>query len=167
MKTGKQLGLKPTVAEQSLLELLLADDELRRVVLPKLEPGDYDDMPTAMIFRALVEGEREGVKIDFDFLSQKTEGDPIAELLPSLLMSEVGSGEEEQFDVRQLAAERCIAALRLMKVDRRISELTSEIAAAERNGEVELRDKLSIEHLDLARRRSALLPRAEAMQIGH
>lgn len=162
----RRTQVKPTVAEQRLLELLLADEKLRQEVLPKLEPGDYDDMPTALIFRALVEGEREGAKIDFDFLSQKTEGDPISELLPSLLMSNVESVEEEQFDVHQLTAERCIDALRLMKVDRRISELTSEIAVAERNGEVELRDKLSIEHLELARRRSALLPKAEAMQIG-
>ena len=97
----------------------------------------------------------------------KLEGDPISELLPSLLMSEVESGKEGQFDVRQIAAERCINALRLMKVDRRISELNSEIAAAERNAEIELRDRLSIEHLELTRRRDGLLPKAEAMQIGH
>lgn len=165
-KLARRTQVKPTVAEQRLLELLLADGKLRQEVLPKLEPGDYEGMPTAVVFRALVEGERDGAKIDFDFLSQKTEGDPISELLPSLLMSNVESGEEVQFDVQQLAAERCIDALRLMKLDRRISELTSEIAIAERNGEVELRDKLSIEHLELARRRSALLPKAEAMQIG-
>jgi DNA primase len=72
--------VKPTVAEERLLELLLADAELRRTVLPKLEPGDYDDLSTAPIFRALVEGEREGTVIDFEFLSQKTEGDPAAAL---------------------------------------------------------------------------------------
>jgi hypothetical protein len=54
-----------------------------------------------------------------------------------------------------------------MKVNRRISDLTSQIAAAERNGEIERRDKLATEHLELARQRSALLPKAEAMQIGH
>ena len=164
---NKLAQVKPTVAEQSLLELLLADDELRRIVLPKLEPGDYDDMPTALIFRALVEGERDGAKIDFDYLSGKLEGDPISELLPSLLMSEVESGKEDQFDARQITAERCINALRLMKVDRRISELNSEIAAAERNAEIELRDRLSIQHLELTRLRDGLLPKAEAMKIGH
>lgn len=104
--------------------------------------------------------------IDFDFLSQKIEGDPISELLPGLLMSESENAESIQSDARRLAAERCLDALRLMKVDRRISDLAAEIAAAERNGESELRDQLATEHLELARRRSALLPKAEAMQTG-
>ena len=159
--------MKPTVAEQRLLEMLLADEELRSDLLPKLEPGDYDDLPTALIFRALVEGEREGVPIDFDFLSKKTGLDPISELLPSLLMSEAESQERDQSEVRQLAAQKCLDALRLMNVGRRISDLRSEIAVAERNGETERRDTLSIEHLELTRRRDGLLPRAEAMQIGH
>jgi hypothetical protein len=155
------------VAEQKLLELLLTDDELRHTVLPKLEPGDYDDLPTALIFRALVDGEREGVGIDFDFLSSKTEGDPSSELLPGLLMSEAEVQENEHSEARQLAAQRCIDALRLMKVDRRIGDLRSEIAVAERNGETELRDRLSIEQLNLTRRRDALLPKADPMQNGH
>ena len=165
-QTSRRAQVKPTVAEQRLLELLLGDEELRRDVLPKLEPGDYDDLPTALVFRALVEGEREGVPIDFDFLSMKTEGDPISELLPSLLMTEAEVQEKDQ-SARQLAAQKCIDALRLMNVDRRISDLRSEIAVAERNGETERRDRLSIEHLELTRRRDGLLPKAEAMQIGH
>ena len=165
--TVKRVQVKPTVAEERLLELLLADEGLRRTVLPKLEPGDYDDLPTAPIFRALIDGEREGAVIDFDFLSQKTEGDPIAELLPSLLMSEFENAEGDQSDARQLTAERCLNALRLMKVDRRISDLRTEIAAAERNGETERCDKLATEQVELTRRRDGLLPKAEAMQIGN
>jgi hypothetical protein len=124
-------------------------------------------LPTAAIFRALIEGERAGAVIDFDFLSQRIEGDPISELLPALLMSDVENAAGAKSDASGLAAERCLDALRLMKVDRRISDLTTEIAAAERNGEIERRDQLATEHLELARRRSALLPRAEAMQTGN
>jgi uncharacterized membrane protein (DUF106 family) len=87
--------------------------------------------------------------------------------LPSLLMSEVENAEDEQSQTRQLAAERCLDALRLMNVDRRINELRSEIAAAERNGETERCDKLATEQVELTRRRDGLLPRAEAMQIGN
>ena len=159
--------VKPTVAEQRLLVMLLGDEQVRRIVLPGLEPADYDDLPTAAVFRALVDGQREGAVIDFDFLSKKTEGDPISELLPSLIMSESEISENAPLEVRQLDAQRCIDALRLMNVDRRISDLGSEIAVAERNGEIEQRDKLSIEHLELIRRRDGLLPKAEAMQIGN
>lgn len=158
---------KPTIAEQRLLELLLADEEFRRENLPKLEVGDYDDLPTAPIFRALLEGERDGAVIDFDFLSRKTEGNPVSELIPSLLMAEPERSEEDQAGARQLEAKRCIDALRLMRVDLRIGELIAEIAAAERNGEVERHLMLSTEHVELIRRRDALLPKAEAMQIGH
>lgn len=165
--TAKRTPVKPTVAEERLLELLLADPDLRGVVLFKLEPEDYADLPTAQIFRALVEGEREGAVIDFDYLTGKTEGDPSSELLPSLLMSEFENAKDDESAARQLAAERCLDALRLMRVDRRISDLTSEIAAAERNGELDRRDQLATEHLELARRRNALLPRAEAMHNGN
>jgi hypothetical protein len=54
-----------------------------------------------------------------------------------------------------------------MNVDRRLSDLRSEIAIAERNGETQRRDELSLEHLELIRRRDGLLPKAEAKQIGH
>jgi len=53
-----------------------------------------------------------------------------------------------------------------MQVDRRISDLMAEMATAERNGATALRDKLATEHLELARRRSALLPQAQAVQSG-
>jgi hypothetical protein len=124
-------------------------------------------LSTAAIFRALVEGELEGALIDFDFLNEKLEGDPSVALLPGLLMNEFENAEGEQSNVRELAAERCLNALRLMKVDRRISDLRSEIAAAERNGESERCDKLATEQIELTRRRERLLPKAEAMQTGN
>jgi DNA primase len=163
----RRTRVKPTVAEDRLLGLLLGDDKLRRAILPKLEAGDYEDLPTALIFRALLEAEREGTAIDFEFLSAKTEGDPISERLPHLLMTELGNHGDDEIEARELAAERCLNALRLMNVDRRISDLRSEMAAAERNGETDRCDKLAIEQIELTRRREALLPRAEAMQIGN
>ncbi len=163
----RRAQVKPTVAEQQLLQLLLADENFRRDVLPGLDATDYNDLPTAPIFQGLIEGEQEGAVIDFDYLSKKIEGDPVAELLPSLLISEFETPDGDRYESWRLAAQRCVDALRLMKVDRRISDLTSEIAAAERNGEIERRDQLATQHLELARQRSALLPKAEAMQIGH
>jgi DNA primase len=158
---------KPTVAEQQLLELLLADNALRSAVLAKLEPEDYNELPTAPIFQALIDGEREGAAIDFDYLTSRIEEPAVVELLPALLMSETGESDDKPSDDGRLAAGRCVDALRLMNVDRRISDLTSEISAAERNGETERRDKLSSEHLELARRRSQLLPKPEALQTGN
>lgn len=165
-KIVQRTQVKPTVAEEQLLELLIADEQLRHEFLVRLEPADYDDLPTAGIFRALVESERTGSDVDFDFLSRSTEGDPIADFLPALLMSAPEDSEAEQTEARELTAQRCIDALRLMQVDRRIGDLMAEMAAAERNGATEVLDKLSTERLELARRRSALLPQAQAAQTG-
>ncbi|MEP6718036.1 MAG: DNA primase [bacterium] len=166
-KIVKRTQVKPTIAEEQLLELLLADEQLRQKFLPRLELEDYDDLPTAAIFRALVESERTGGAVDFDFLSRSTEGDPIADFLPALLMSAPEETEGDQKETRESAAQKCIDALRLMQVDRRISDLMAQMAAAERNGATELLDKLSTERLELARRRSTLLPQAKAVQTGH
>ncbi|MGH9880024.1 MAG: toprim domain-containing protein, partial [Pyrinomonadaceae bacterium] len=160
--------IRPTVAEERLLKLLFADEEVRRAVLPKVSEEEYDGLPTASLFKLLIETEKEGTGLEFDVLSQKLEGDALAtELLPMLLMSEVLVKEKDGFQERLLTAERCVDALRLMKVDRQISELSTKIASAERNGDEELQNRLALEHLKLARLRGALLPRAEAMQTGH
>jgi DNA primase len=165
-KVARRTQVKPTIAEEQLLELLLADEQLRHKFLPRLEAEDYDDLPTAGIFRALIESERAGCEVDFDFLSRSTEGDPIADFLPALLMNVPEGQEAAQTQARESTAQKCIDALRLMQVDRRISDLMAEMAAAERSGATELRDRLATEQLELTRRRSTLLPQAQAVQTG-
>ena len=163
----KRSGVKPTVAEQRLLELLLSSENLRHMFLPRLEPDDYLDLPTAAIFKALLEIEQEGKEPDFEVLSQKLEENPsAAELLPMLMISEGNTADGEESGDPQKLAEDCIDSLRLMKVDLRINELGAEMAAADRNGDAERRDSLAREYLDLTRRRSALLPSAEAARSG-
>jgi replicative DNA helicase len=154
------------VAEQRLLELLFADEKLRHEILPRLTSDDYEGLPTAVIFQALLELEQEGAALDFGTLSPKTQDDVIAsELVPLLLMSDAVLAEQDRAD-RLIAADRCIDALRLMKVDRRIDDLKSELAAAERNGEKERLDQLATEQIELTRLRSALRPQAEAAPAG-
>jgi DNA primase len=153
--------LKPTVAERQLLELVLSDQDLRHEVFSRLETEDYEGLATAPIFRALITADRNNEICDYDYLANALVEEPIAGLLPSLLITEF---EEADEPARRLNAGRCMEALKLMTVDRRLSELTAEIAAAERNGEIALRDQLAIEHLELTRRRSNLLPKGEALQ---
>ncbi|HVS20447.1 MAG TPA: hypothetical protein VHD88_01300, partial [Pyrinomonadaceae bacterium] len=148
-----------TVAEERLLELLLASEELRKIVLPRLETGDYEDLATAPIFRALVKIDEKGSEVNFDSLTQETADESIvAELLPRLMVTE----QLETFDESLAAADSCLNALRLMKLNRRIDEMSSEIAEAERAGDSERRDRLSTEHLKLSKRRSEFLPQARA-----
>lgn len=165
--TAKRSSVKPPAAEQQLLELLLGDPEVRRAMLQKLQTEDYEGLPTAPIYRAIVEGERAGLTIDFDFLVHRIEADPIAELVPGLLMAEIKIPESERPGVLQQAAERCLDAIRLMRVERRIDELGPEIQEAERKGDLERHNQLVTESLELRRLRGQMLPRAEAMQTGN
>lgn len=156
--------LKPTVAEQKLLELLLTSEELRKIVLARLEPSDYEGIATAPIFRALVKLNEDEDEINFDSLSAETEDDPsTGELLARLMIAE----PIESFDEALTQADSCLNALRLMKLDREIDELNSQVAEAERAGEAEKRDKLSIQLLELSKQRGNYLPAAQVSKSVH
>jgi len=153
----------PTVAEQRLLELLIHDAQLRHDVLPLIESDDYKDLQTAAIFRALKELDKEAASLDFDLLMARVGDDPTAaELIPRLWMSEPQRAEGEATDEVMTQAESCLTALRLMKAERRWKELETEIAAAERTGDLARYNQLVMERLDLDRHRNALSAHAQA-----
>ncbi|HJX88988.1 MAG TPA: DNA primase [Pyrinomonadaceae bacterium] len=163
-KVLRRTGTKPTVAEQRLLELLLANEQLRQEFLPLLGKSDYEELATASIFTALIELQAEGNDPDLDALSRKTGDDTSAqELLPMLLIGTIAPEDEKPEDVR-LAVGKCLDALRLVNIDRRIRELSAEIAAAERNGEDDRRVELIMEYGELDRRRKSYEPQS---QIAH
>jgi DNA primase len=146
---------RPTVAEEKLLHLLLADDELRRIIVPRLKLEDYEELSTAALFKALVKLHESGDQLEPGFLNDASSEDPVAsETLARLLITEPAESGEDSL----AAAESCLHALRLLKVNRRIDELSAEIAQADRAGEAEKRDGLAIEVLELTKKRNALLP---------
>lgn len=151
--------VQPTVAEEKLLGLLLASDELRNIILPRLEASDYDGLATAEIFRALAGLNKEDREISFDSLSEATADNSMAaEFLPRLMMNETA----ESFDESLADANSCLDALRLMKLDREIDELSARIADADRAGENDERDRLAMKKLELSKQRSSFLPQGKA-----
>src|ERR1043165_4401208 len=151
--------LKPTVAEEQILELFLGSEELRKIVLPRLEPSDYEGLATAPLFRAIAKLNEEETEINFDSLSAETADSPaVGELLARLMLAE----PIENFDEALAQADSCVDALRLMKLDREIEELSSEVAEAERAGEGERRDHLSLQLLELSKQRASFVPAAQA-----
>lgn len=158
----KRSSVKPTVAETRLLELLLADDQMRRDLLPRLERSDYEELATASIFDALLELDQTGASTDYDTLAEKLQDDEAArELLPMLLMQTSSSGIDDDADQR-IAASRYIEALHLMSIERRIKQIVVEIMAADNSGDATLRDRLVLEQTNLDRRRKALMPSPDA-----
>src|SRR6266566_2719206 len=149
---------RPTVAEERLLEFLLANKELRKIILPRLEAADYENLASATIFRALVNLDKEDQEVGFDSLSAATADNAQAgELLPRLMMTDT----TESFDESLTAANSCLNALRITNLDREIDELGSELAEAERAGDSEKVNRLAMAQLDLQIRRGALLARLQ------
>ncbi len=56
---------------------------------------------------------------------------------------------------------------RLMKINHRIEEIMAERAAAEREEDNDKVNSLTLEQVELARRRADLMPRLEAMQTSN
>ncbi len=163
VKKGLSRATQATPAEERLLGLLFTDQDLRQGVLPMLQTEDYEDLATARIFKALLELQNENVAVNFDSLSARTEGDPLSSaLLPMLLMSDSLHASNEHY-----APEECIYAFRLMKLQQRIEDLKAEMASAEREGDAARVSRLSTEQVELTKRRSALMPKTEAMEVGN
>jgi len=162
---ARRIVAQPTVAEQRLLQLLLEDEDVRIAILPQLEPADYEELPTASIFRAVIEVANEGLEFDFNTISQRLEDDITgAEVLPMLLMVEPQAAAEQNGEPKRIAAEKCLDALRLVRIDRRIRELSLEIAAAERLGDEEQVVRLSSEYSGLDKLRKTFEPQSQIAQ---
>jgi DNA primase len=149
-----------TAAEQRLLGLVLADENLRHEVLQMLREEDYEDLATAALFKALFELEREGADIDFDNLTSKTEGDEsAAKMIPMVLMNSSLHASNEHY-----IAEQCVSTFRLMKVEQRIEELRRELVIAEREQDMERLSRLSAEQIQLSSQRQSMLqPQSETV----
>jgi DNA primase len=156
--------IRPTVAEEKLLGLLVANDELRNIILPRLEPSDYEGLATGAIFRALKKLGEEEKEITYEALSEATADNQTAtEILPRILITEPA----ESFDESLADANSCLDALRLLKLDRDIDELSTQIAEADRAGDDKLRDQLVMKKLELSKQRANFLPQAQAGKLVH
>ena len=144
--------IRLTIAKQRLLEFLIHDAELREIVLPSLEETDYEELATASIFRALFSLRENGGEVSAETLSELTADDALVEdILPVLLMGEAPREPDEAIDEVLVEAERCVFALRGMAISKRIVEISQELVLAEQNGDLELRNRLVNEQIELAR----------------
>lgn len=155
---------QPTIAERQLLELLVNDQELRRTLLPHVAEEDYAGTPSEIIFRHLKLIAETEAELDLTSFSESLPDDsPLADFVALLQMSslplEFERAEGEADDALRAKAESCLAAMRLVALDKRSRRIASEIAAAQRAGDSEALMRLTSEDIDLKRRRQTLLPR--------
>ena len=150
---------KPTIAEQRLLELLFAKEDLREAILAMLEPSDYEDLMTAEIFKAFIDLTRNDDAIDFESLRAKTNADDsLSDVIASLLFDDSAKWDSRELHAanQRLTPEECVFGFRLMKIQDQLEQLNSEFADAERENDSERLAALSIQHLALTRRRNEL-----------
>ena len=161
--TANRSTVKLTVAEERLLGIVFANEELRSGVLRMLQPEDYEDLTTAPVLKALLELDREHREISVDSVSDKLEGNPLlSELLPMLIMSGSLHASNEHY-----TPEECVFTFRLMKLQNRIDQLRDDSLVAEREGDTESVLRFSAEQTKLAKRKSGLLTKAGDMQMEH
>ena len=143
---------KITVAEQMLLELLVYDPELQSLILPTLEPSDYESLALAPVFSALIELHDRGEEPTMDGLLHEVGDDEAAQdFIPLLLMTEAKRAQGEDIEAVLHEAENCVVSLRLMAINNHISELLREQAHAEQAGDVNLANQLAKESIELAK----------------
>ena len=78
------------------------------------------------------------------------------EWLPALILSERRRADGEALDDSLVEAEACLITLRLMMVERRLQEISRQMAAAERAGDNARRDQLALEHFEWTKYRHSL-----------
>ncbi|MBK8811568.1 MAG: DNA primase [Acidobacteria bacterium] len=162
-QVARQTAAKITIAEERLLELLVSDEELRGLILPKIEETDYEMLATAEIFRALLELQKTGDAVTLESLLALVESDEIAgDVLPMLMMIEPPREVGDAIDEVLHEAENCVFSLRSMAISNRILEISRELVAAEQSGDASELARLVDKQLALARVKQDFMSRISA-----
>lgn len=163
--TSRQQSLDPkrlrvieeiTQAERQLLELMLANSDVRRAMVSTLKEEDYTELATGAIFAAVMSVEAEGAEPDFDNLSERIAGEEERALLPALFMSELDWAGGSDFETLFKKATGAISSLRRRQLERKLDVIQIEIAEAERAQDHERVLRLYQEKTEIQKRKLAL-----------
>jgi DNA primase len=145
-----------TVGERQLLELMLANEDVRRTMLSALTEDDYSDLATGAIFAAVIEMESKAIDFHFDNLVERVESAVERELLPALLMSDLAWAAGEDFETLFKKATEALSSLRRRQLERKLDAIQVEISQAERAQDVERVLLLYQQKTEIQKRRLAL-----------
>lgn len=155
---------KTTIAERHLLEMLLHDRQLCEIVLPQLEPSDYQDLSTGELFSALVAIIAEGKEVNRDSLLERVGDDEsLVDALQVLLLAEPRRNAGDAIDTVLHDAENCVFSLRNMAIANRVIEISREASLAEEAGDAARFNQLTFEQLELEKIRRDLQRRVVEM----
>ena len=148
---------KVTVAERRLLELLVFDRELRDIILPQIEPSDYENLSTAELFTAFIATHEAKKEIAPESLLEHIGDDETSiDLAHELLIGKPRREKDDVIDRVLHEAENCVFSLRNMAIANRIVEISREASIAEQSGDTELFNQLTFEQLEFEKIRRDL-----------
>lgn len=154
-------GLRETIAERDLLRFLAADAGVRDVVIPQLEPGDFERLADSHIFEAFIAQFESGAGFTCgDLLEvaewEESEAQRIRDIFDT-------APEGERYETLLRRAEECLRGLRDMAINNRILEITRQTAIAEQTGESALVASLIEEKFELEKLRRSLHQHAASL----
>ncbi|MBK8466849.1 MAG: DNA primase [Chloracidobacterium sp.] len=156
-KISRAARAKITVAERRLLELLIFDRELQDIILPQLEPSDYENVAAAELFAAFMAAREAQQGIDIPTLLEHIgDDDTSLELARELLAGKPRREKDDAIDDVLHQAENCVFSLRNMAITNRIMEISREATLAESANDTELFNQLTFEQLELEKIRREL-----------
>ena len=156
-RVSRAARVKVTLAERRLLELLVFDAQLREIILPRLEPSDYENLATAELFSAMIAIAYSGQEITPETLMEHIGDDEASiDLAHELLQGTPRRQADDAIDEVLTQAEDCVFALRSMAISNRITDVSREASVAEQAGDAELFNRLTYEQIELEKIRREL-----------
>jgi len=155
-KTRVRAAEEITQGERQLLELMLANEEVRRAMISTLTEDDYSELATGAIFAAVIEIESQALEPHFENLAERVEAEAERELLPALLMSDLSWAGGDDFETLLKKATEALSSLRRRRLERLLETIQIEIGQAERDSDVERVLALYQQKTDIQKRRLAL-----------
>ena len=145
-----------TVGERQLLELMLANQDVRRAMISALTEEDYVELATGAIFAAVIDMDTNAIEFHFDNLIERIEAESERELLPALLMSDLAWAGGEDFETLFKKATAALSSLRRRRLERKLDVIQMEMGQAEREQDVDRVQVLYEQKKETQRRRLAL-----------
>jgi DNA primase len=155
-KTRVRAAEEITQGERQLLELMLANEEVRRAMVSTLTEDDYSELATGAIFAAVIEIESGAIEPHLENLSERVEAEAERELLPALLMSDLSWAGGDDFETLFKKATEALSSLRRRRLERLLETIQIEIGQAERDSDLERVLLLYQQKTEIQKRRLAL-----------
>jgi DNA primase len=151
------LIVKP--AERKLLEILINQGAVRRLMMFQMREEDYEGLRTAQLFRLIFDFERNGVEASYHDLCRALEDEDLTrDLLPSLMIGGADPGPEHQgvSERAEREAAESLHSLRCAKLAEKQAALQVEINQAQRNNDTARVGELMMLKFELAKQEREL-----------